>query len=285
MPKIAGVTVVYNPEISIIENIHSYLKQVDLLYVINNSEEELNPLIKSFCSTVQIKFIDNSENLGIAYALNLAANLAIKDGYDFLLTMDQDSKVSDNLVDTMLKEFSKDETIGILSPYIIHPLNPKAPTSSDHFEITVAMTSGSILRLSIFKVIGEFIEKFFIDYVDHEYCLRMISRGFRVLQLNSVYIYHSLGKIEPRKILFKKVFPTNHSPVRWYYRTRNRFYVYKKYRSGFPDYVKNEKKIFLKELLKIIFYENKKLKKISMIIKGYMDYKKDIYGKFQNSKL
>ena len=281
MPKIAAVTVLYNPNEEVITNILSYSNQIDKLYIVDNSEKENKKnIISRLISNPQVTLIENSENIGIAAALNKGANNAISDGYDFLLTLDQDSRISEEYVCKMLKELGGDDNIGILSPFVIHNANRKKPPNFELKKVTVAITSGCIISLFVFKKIGGFLEKLFIDYVDHEYCLRTISCGYKVLQLNSVYLYHNLGEVQKKNFILRKVFPTNHSPLRWYYRTRNRFYVYKNYKERFPEYVRHDQEQFLKELLKILLYEKQKWEKVKMIFEGYRDYKKNRFGKF-----
>lgn len=282
MSKVAAVTVLYYPDVNLISNISSYIDQVDVLYMIDNSDEPKGNIIKDLESKNKIQFINNKGNKGIAVTLNMAALKSIEDNYDFLLTMDQDSTISDNYVKKMMSEFEKDKKIGMLSPFVVHTANPKKPQSTGLEEVMVAMTSGCIIRLSAYKKTGGFLEKLFIDYVDNEFSLRMRISGYKIYQLNSVCVYHKLGNTEPRNFLFRKVFPTNHSAIRWYYRTRNRLYVYKKYRNIFPDYVKFDIKAFLKDFSKILLYESNKIKKMKMIIRGYLDFKKDKYGKFIN---
>lgn len=280
MHKVAGVTVLYNPDKDVVENILSYRNQVEKLFIIDNSEIENTNYVEYFKSLPDLCLVSNKKNLGMATALNNAAQLAIKENYNFLLTMDQDSKISDDLVKQMLTEFDRDEKIGLLAPYVIHVENPNEPSFYGLQEITVAMTSGCMIRLSVYEKTGGFLEKFFIDYVDNEFCLRIHLAGYKVMQLNSVFLYHRLGSTEARKFFFTTVFPTNHSPLRWYYRTRNRLFVYKKYGDQFRSYIKYDKKVFLKDFLKILLYEPLKMKKIKMIIRGYKDYKRNKFGKF-----
>jgi len=281
MLRVAGVVILYNPKKDFIINILSYLNQVKILYVVDNSEAA-SPNINWLESYRTVRRINNKGNIGIAAALNLAASMAIEDGFDLLLTMDQDSRISDNFVNEMFKEFERDDKNGILSPYIVHIKNPQKPIISGVENVTTAITSGSIIRLTAHKKIGGFLEKLFIDYVDHEYCLRMRSFGYKILRLNSVYIYHDLGDVKSRKLFFIKVFPTNHSPHRWYYRTKSRFYVYKIYKNQFPDYIKFDKRVFIKEILKIFLYEKNKIQKFKMIMYGYLDFKRNKFGKLIN---
>jgi rhamnosyltransferase len=280
MLKIAGVVILYNPKKEINENILSYINQVDFLYVVDNSElpsDQIEHIIKSNPKSLEV--VRNNVNVGIASALNIAAKKAIENGFDLLLTMDQDSRVSENYVSEMLLEFERDECIGILSPYIIHTKNPRMPVLTGLVEVATAMTSGSVIKLSAHVQIGGFLEKLFIDYVDNEYCLRMKKSGYKIFRNNSIYIYHELGEAKARKFIYKKVFPTNHSPRRWYYRTRNRFYVYKEYKNEFPDYIKFDKRVFIKDIVKILLYEKNKIQKFKMILIGYRDFKRDNFGR------
>jgi rhamnosyltransferase len=279
MLKVAGVTILYNPDQWVISNIDSYLFQLDLLYILDNSENINSAIINQLKSREKIKIIPNSENIGIAAALNKSSEMAIHDGYDLLLTLDQDSRVSDDLVTRMIVEFEKDEKIGLISPFVVHIQNPRTSANSGLEKIMVAMTSGSIIRLNAYKKTGEFLEKFFIDYVDNEFCLRLTRNGFKIFQLNSVSLYHKLGNTSKKKIIFREVFPTNHSPLRWYYRTRNRLYVYKKYGRQFPKYVFFDLKVFIKDFIKILLFENGKFKKMKMILYGFIDFCRHKYGK------
>lgn len=278
--KTAGALILYNPSPDLMQNIESYIQQVDKLFVVDNSDREHH-----YCDTLlrlkKISYTDNQGNLGIAKALNIAAQKALDEGFDLLLTMDQDSSISADLVEKGRNEFLKDSSIGIIAPYMVHSQNPIYPTNDNLIPITAAMTSGSLINLTLLKKIGWFLEKLFIDYVDNELCLRMKSSGYKVMQLNSVYVFHNLGNVVPRKLIFKKLHPTNHSPLRWYYRTRNRLYFYKIYGKKFKKYMRFDKSVFLKDFIKILLFEKYKIEKINMIIKGYYDFKKNKFGKFE----
>jgi GT2 family glycosyltransferase len=47
------------------------------------------------------------------------------------------------------------------------------------------MSSGNLLNLAAFKQVGAYNESFFIDYVDHEYCLRLKKKRFSILTLKN----------------------------------------------------------------------------------------------------
>ena len=88
--KLASVVVFYNPSDDNINNINAYKNIVDRVYVVDNSDDDIVRLKDDKV----IKYIKLGQNLGIAKALNVGAEHAIADGYEWLLTMDQDSKIT-----------------------------------------------------------------------------------------------------------------------------------------------------------------------------------------------
>jgi rhamnosyltransferase len=277
---IAGLVVLYNPDQNVIRNIQSYINQLSILYVVDNSEVCKNKIIETINAYNNSKYIFNGENLGIAKALNIGVEEAIKDGFKFLFTFDQDSKATPEMIETITRFLDENDysSIGILSPFQDNK-GYKEPPSKKITRLSNIATSGNLLILDAYKQVGPFLDKLFIDYVDVEYCLRLNDSGFRVIRINDAILKHNLGSIVKRRFLFRKVAVTNHSPLRLYYRTRNRFYVLRKYKYKFPLFsMYNFFRLFL-ETLKVVCFENERIEKIRMMIKGYSHYRKNNFGK------
>jgi len=282
MNKIAGTVILYHPDQNVLTNINSYIDQVDRLYVIDNSEDSTDFVKKEFITNNKVIYLHNGKNLGIATALNIALEKAYEDNYEFLLTMDQDSYFVSDFLEKMLMLFSEDDKVALVSARQQHSIGKNQLTKSDKIiDRLVAMTSGNIVRVKLVKSIGGYKENLFIDYVDHELCLRLAVSGYKIKVCSDCFIIHSLGNIIEKKFLWRKVYPTNHNSIRHYYRTRNRFSVYKTYGKIFPAYLKFEKQNFMKDILKIIFLEEQKWKKLKFILYGYKDYRKNNFGEFK----
>lgn len=277
---IAGLVVLYNPDQNVIGNIQTYISQLSMLYVIDNSEVCNNKIIETIKVFDNSTYIFNGENLGIAKALNIGAEEAIKDGFKFLFTFDQDSKATPGMIETMISFLEENDysSIGILSPFQDNK-GYKKPPGKKMTKVSNIATSGNLLNLEAYKHVGPFLDKLFIDYVDVEYCLRLNDSGLKVIRLNDAILKHNLGSIIKRRFLFRKVAVTNHSPLRLYYRTRNRFYVLRKYKYKFPLFsIYNFFRLFM-ETIKIVCFERERNEKIRMMIKGYSHYKKNKFGK------
>lgn len=283
MKKIAAIVVLYNPTENIFDNLYTYLDQLEKIYIVDNSETTIDKKIaEKILSVPNTSYIFNGSNIGIASALNLGAQTAINEGYNYLLTMDQDSSAPPQMVNTLYSVISSSESIGLVAAEHNNPVIHSKSNKIETKEILYTMTSGNLINLNAYKKIGGFLEKLFIDHVDHEYCLRLNKNGFKVIKTNRTYVYHQLGKSEKKKYFGVNLYPTHHPPIRLYYRTRNRLYVDKLYKEDFPKYLKEDRMHFIRELVYMILCEKDLLNKFRMIYSGYLDYRKNKFGKYKN---
>lgn len=272
--RIAGVVVLYHPDITLMNNINSFLNEIELLYLIDNSEEVKNDLLDELIKDPKIIYLKNPTNLGVAEALNIAATAAIKKSFDFLLTMDQDSSFKTNEFKTLLysaKQVNR-EQVAIISPLHGHPLLLLKKRLNKLNNEEIVMTSGNLLNLSAYKQIGPFSNELFIDHVDHEYCLRLTSLGYRIVVVNDVILNHSLGQVRIVCILKMPVIRfVSHTPVRTYYMIRNGLFVANKFKKINPGFYKKNLVLIAKEFVKITFERNKleRLKLAFLAIKHY----------------
>jgi rhamnosyltransferase len=281
--KLAGVVVLYNPDNTVLNNVRTYINDLDLLYVIDNSEQVNDLVITKLKSIDKIYYHSNLKNNGIANALNAAANLAIKEGYKILLTMDQDSSFKEGdvkkLLNNYIKFLTKGINVGIVCPFHGNK-NIRTPKFNREYRVVrTAMTSGNIVNLNAFRETGGYNEELFLDYVDHEFCLRLRKNRFLIILINAVILNHNQGEISYKKFLGRKIYTTNHAAIRRYYITRNRFFVIKKYALfdiyfGFKDV-----KDFIAETIKIILYEKDKRNKIYHTFLGLRHFVKNRFGK------
>lgn len=282
MIRVAGVVVLFNPDKETISNIYSYLDQIEKLFIIDNSEVASGFIRSEFAKNPKIVYKLNLNNLGIAGALNSALDLAENDGFEYLLTMDQDSFAEQSIVSKLMECFHEREKTAVVSPVHYFPVGKNEISENQNCQNTmVVMTSGNIVKVKTLQNAGGYDEDLFIDYVDHELCLRLINLGYNVLVCTESKLKHNLGNVKERRFLGKKIYPTNHSYLRHYYQTRNRFYIYKKYKKIFPSYVKKDKINFLKNILKIILFEKQKIRKLIFIMKGFMDFRNNSFGEYK----
>lgn len=274
--KLAAVIVFYNPSENNIKNISKIISSVERLYIVDNSDDD----IIRYKETDKIKYIKLYENKGIAYALNKGAKEAIKENYKWLLTLDQDSQITKEIINS-LKDYivkNKDSKIGLVSPYqdIDGDEEIKNVEAEEMLEI---MTSGNIINLDVYQKIGGFKDWLFIDCVDTDYCMNLNINNYKVLRLNQIKMKHQLGNLKVHKLFGKKYPCYNHNPIRRYYIVRNNLYIYKMYHDKYPLYCEHLIRVQKGQVKRIIAFEKNKIKKLTMMYKGYKDFKKGIKGK------
>ena len=274
MIKVAGVVVLYNPDDDYVDNINSYIDDIDLLYVIDNSKD------KHEINNKKIKYIFNNDNIGVAKALNMACEFAIKDKYNWILTMDQDTKFNAGVLTTMKEYIKNNDTSedAIVVPWHDTKLDIVKSNEDIDYPLQV-MTSGNLVNLDIYQKIGGYNEDYFIDGIDIEYCLRIKKCGYRIVRLNTVEIKHDLGNIEYHKFLGKTYLCTNHNYIRNYYIGRNYRYIREKYYDIAPEYCEILTHLKLR-IFRIVMFEKDKYRKVRNLFRGVRDYKKGIIGKY-----
>lgn len=240
------------------------MQRILAIVVLYFPEKPVEKIVASFKNEVNdILIVDNTNNnIGVAAALNQGLKRAIDEGYDWLLTMDQDSVFEPGALKE-LKDiaFTCKENIAIVSPF--HFIKRTVKKSSIE-EVDFIMTSGNMLRVSAAKKAGLFEEKLFIDSVDNEYCLRLRKDGFKIIRVNKSILNHSLGT----RGSFGNI---THNAERRYYITRNMLYVMKKY---FPKFFLFGSKELIKSFLLILFIENDKINKLKSMLRGIRDWPK-----------
>jgi rhamnosyltransferase len=284
-PLIAGVVVLYRPSADVLENIRSYIGQVGVLYAVDNTGDPDMSFVSELERIPGTRYLPNGRNLGVATALNIGARRAIDDGYEWLLTMDQDSTATPGMVATMLACLSHPgaESVGIVSPVHVQVGGAPLETRGRCTVVLKAMTSGNLVRLSAYAAVGPFMDELFIDQVDNEFCLRLRTAGFAVVEAGEAALAHRVGDVRRHKFPVP-MHTSNHSPVRRYYITRNRFYVGRMYRAQFPEYRRFELGELAKDVLKILLHERQKLLKLHMMVLGFLDYRKGKLGPYLSRK-
>ena len=219
MNAFLSIIVVYNPKVDLlVKDICSFIKNVDLLIIWQNSV--LSDDVREYISSLgNIIFAGNGINQGIPTALNYALSYAIKNGYDYLLTMDQDSVLEnfDNYKNTVIKK-NQEKTciVGAYQTFL------ESKLSEDIFsEYKWVITSGTIFPIRLLNEIGGFETSFFIDTVDIEVCIRARKYGYKCYICRTGKLIQKYGVKHTIKMLNKTINYVVYSPDRIYGIFRN----------------------------------------------------------------
>lgn len=287
-----AIIVTFYPSKDIAENVAALHDQVDTIIIVDNaSGDSYQELWQQLTKQFNVSIIYNSENIGIAAALNLGLKKAKADGYQWIVTFDQDSQATPNMIDTMLQAYEiypqnekvvslspryKDKNTGVIrGNQVLSSLTEIHP----YLEAQTVMTSGNLLKLSVLDSVGYFNEALFIDCVDYEYCLRCINQGYKILEIKDAVLLHNVGFPVQHKLLWRTLTANNHSALRRYYYARNAVYIYKKFAFKQPIWVIKNCCVLMKMIVVVTFFEVNRKKKLKAIFRGFVDGLFDRMGK------
>jgi rhamnosyltransferase len=293
MKQPPALIVTYNPAQDLGQHLNTLYTEFDEIIIVDNgsSAEARDILAKQVQQRgPSLKVIFNDQNLGIATALNQGFSLAMQFGHDQIITLDQDSVPEPGMKQALLDGFQAHpnrEKLAVLAPVILEQLLGRHPryvraknrylfervSCGEQFlrNVTFVITSGSLYNLFLYQHIGLFRDDFFIDAVDTEYCLRAAQLGYEVSVVCGARLNHALGSRQKKSVLGSEQSPTFHSPIRWYYISRNRIFMLRLYALRFPHWFFFEMAVTLTWLGRMILFEDQRLVKLKAFLLGVRD--------------
>lgn len=267
--------VLYKPEKADIEKVNSYLNDFDRVIIFDNTEDN-SGYINYINKDKKLVYIYNAENMGLSYAYNYVLESIYLDKIDYLCTMDQDSIFQSKDIEKM-KDFicrSQLENVAIYAPAVIFKGKKILNHGGNEYGyVDWVISSGSFINLAIMnKEKIRFDENYFIDRVDVDFCKQVKLHDYKIIKYYKSNLKQSLGSLSKSGVI-------QHSALRCYYITRNRLYYNKKYYNKFYFYVVSLLQS-IKNIFKILFFEDDKSIKIKYIYFGIRDFWYKKFGKF-----
>lgn len=283
--KIAAVVTLYHPGDETMENIATYLGNINKIYLFDNTEQG-SSIKEKAAAFPNVFYFHNGKNEGIAKVLNTAALAAIDEGFDWLLMMDQDSKFMGTMLGDYLRsvtQYNDHKQIAMFGVNIAE--NTKITmTGAESYLTNQLITSGTLLNLGLFKKIGLFDENLFIDSVDHDYAIRVLQAGYKMVEFPGIHLSHKIGKVISRasiKTLYLvKRFKMLHSPLRCYYMYRNNLYLQEKHKNCAVRDMSEIDKATKATMQRNFFYGGNMWSMIYHIFMARRDFRKKRMGKF-----
>lgn len=281
MGKLITLITLYCPPVDIIEKAVLLAKQVDLVYLIDNTSSNSETL--SF-NNIKIKYVKNEKNLGLSQAFNkILQNEQFNDD-DYIIFFDQDFKISNNYIRLLVNSFELNlkNNIGILGP-LIYDRNTNAKSISRYAEdnklsiVPRVITSSSITTYKILKEINYWDNCLFLDWADFDICYRIRAKGYHCAIDSSIVLNHQLG--DKSKRFMKRTYPY-YSPIREYYQIRDALNLRKKKTTPLKDSISMLYVCSFRFIIHLIIFDRKK-ERIHMWKKALHDYFHGIYGEIE----
>lgn len=276
--KISGVIVTYNPDYNIFDLTNVLIHEVGLVIIVDNCSLDIlfiEQLHEKYNDRICI--VKNSENLGIARALNQGVKKAIALGFNWVITFDQDSKPYKNIINKLIniyKNYSDRNSIGAISANFLSSkklLYKKNSIYELFIERDYVITSGCLYPTDVFLKHGLFREDYFIDNVDLEFSLRLRKNNMILLRSIEPCMIHNVGNPQRYSFFGINFSSTNHNSTRRYYMSKNHVLLSKEYFLHFPFFILKTNFFYFRSLLYVLLFEKKKIEKLYKSSLGLID--------------
>jgi GT2 family glycosyltransferase len=158
-----------------------------------------------------VEYFAAGENLGLSHAYNHALRLAASNGYEWLLTLDQDSSLPANFllrVTEIAGAIERDTSVAAIVPLVTEYGKTHSPywftggTLPRYYDAnsmgvstrdTYAFNSASTLRVAALKEVGGYNPWFWLDYSDGYIFRQLHLHGKRVFIAGDVEVNHDFA--------------------------------------------------------------------------------------------
>lgn len=242
--KIGVVTVTYNSGKVLTEFLKSLWAQTHtdlVLYAVDNASKDNTLQLLRACPEPRLKVIVNTDNLGVAEGNNQGIRLALADGCDHVLLLNNDTEFDKDLIEELLaglKQHDADMTCpkmmyfeeprrfwaagGYFQPWLGYRIWQRGEVLDqgqyDQVEqVSYVPTCCVLIKSSLFEKTGLMDEKYFVYMDDVDFMYRAHRLGAKLIYLPKCKLLHKVGS------LTKEI-----SDFEIRYCTRNRIYFLRK---------------------------------------------------------
>ena len=286
---VKAIMTLYYPDENNINNIALIAKQVNRLFVVDNT-----PLANGYegLNIDNVTYISLGRNVGQPKAFNtvLKNYHYVWSDDDYVIFFDQDTIIPDNYIERLIQIFElllgNDFKIGCLGPVYYNVSSGKMEMQHikqkviDGCYIVEDIIESSLLaKYKVLKEVDFWNEEFFLDGDDWDLCWRIRNKGYKIFKTDRISITHSIGEEEANFWFFKM---RRQAPVRLYYRIRESLKLLAKNYTPIRMKLSLAVDIYFINLFRILLLDDKQ-KRFKYLKRGWEDYNNGICGEYKES--
>ena len=227
----------------------------------------------------------DQKNLGFTGANNVGIEYAIKNDFEYVMLINNDTEVEKNFINPLIELLEKNQNFGAAQPLILNYYNRNKVWSAGgflnkFFGYTYVIKSPEgikknidwitgccfFLRTDVIKKIGLLDEKFFAYYEDVDWSIRIKNAGYDLAFVKSSVVYHHGSKSSKNESNEGTLSPFVH-----YLNIRNHIFLLRKNKDVF-----NSVGVLFFQFFKIVSYSvyfivRVRINKLNMVYKGLVD--------------
>jgi len=161
------------------------------------------------------RLLRNEDNLGYGAATNQGIELALDEGAELVLLVNNDVTFAEGALAGMKAALLEHDTSGIVGPRIVHASEPEkvwsaggrltfrqnlstmighgrpdGPSYQRTFDVDYVAGCAMLVRSEVFRRVGTLDEAYFAYHEDLEFCLQAKQAGFGVRMVGATLAYH-----------------------------------------------------------------------------------------------
>jgi len=286
-----AVVVTYFPTDGQLANLRLLAQSCPRLCVVDNTPE-IGDWHRAVGDT-GITVLHNGNRGGIAGAFNCGITELEAQGAGLFFLLDQDSVLPPGYFDDMCKAAAladeREEGAAFLIGPLVHDTNLDAlipqfglegkrvyqfdlskPFTEPLVRCAFMISSGSLISRGAWARIGRFDERYVIDHVDTDYCMRALRSEVPLYLNPAVVLRHQFGDLQAKSLFGWKIYVINYPAARRYYLTRNALDLSLAHVRAFPA-ILFINVYTLKQILPMLIFERDRLRKSLALMFGVFD--------------
>ena len=264
-----------------IKYISTYAPFVDKLYVLNTTTQDLTDFfneIKRYPNVV----VAETTYTGEVSMYKLLLDKQKEDGYEYGMVLELGYYYEDECFNR-IKQFMLEKNlndVAIITPAPLYGCQTHERKPETYRDIKGCKLVGVIINLDIYSEYGFDLEYYQTTF-DYDYCIRVRNDNKRIVFLQNEVLRNVNYRLVEKRVFFQLLSTYDKDPMELYYETRNKLYLWEKYKYIDPEYVALDKKLTKAEMHEMRFRDPEYKDKKIMIAYAKQDFKKGIRGKYK----
>jgi GT2 family glycosyltransferase len=266
---------------------------IEIIVVDNGSVDGSRSLLeKKFGGA--IKLLPLEKNRGFTGGNNAGIELALQDGADYVLVLNNDTVAERNFVKELVALAETSGNIGVVTGKIFYhdqkellwfaggivqrgllAFKHRGLLKRDTGEYDTVGESRFVtgccmlVRREVFETVGLFDDRFFIYSEDADFSLRAFGKGYRLMYTPHAVLWHKESASMRKNTLAANTGTV--SPRQYYLSTRNYIYVVRKYCTSLEIFISISYLVMRSVLWSFFFIIRGRWEKLSSLWKGIID--------------
>lgn len=268
-----------------VKDVETYINHVDKLIILNMTKDFLDGFFKALKRFQNIEY-SVCEDYGQVNNYEMIYQHAIGLEADYVIALEQGCFYEEGSF-LALKRFliESEQTPAVLTSVPLYTCIEKKDTDVEWRNILGCKLNGALVNVKKFELSNGLDKNYYQTTFDYDYCISQRLKGNTIVLMPNVVLRdRNYTVIEKRVLLFFKKSSYDRDLMDVYYETRNRYYLWEKYKKQDIEYIKIDKRLFKKEKREMRMVDVNYRDKLAMMFQANRDFSHGQMGKFKSSK-